>query len=164
MKMFFNDIIDKEVIDYNSTLDHYFDENSKVLKKINRTSGTISFDKAHNTIVANIKLKLNCKVVSSYTNIPFDQDIRISDTICFTNKKDQACDEIILVDDEINFDDFIYSLILTSIPINIHKNGEELPSGDNYRVITEEDLRREKENEQTGNVFDSLKDIDFGDK
>lgn len=40
----------------------------------------------------------------------------------------------------IDLDQEIYSLIITSLPLILHKDGEEYPKGENFRVISEDEI------------------------
>jgi len=152
-----------EVMPFDSTLSKYFSGSGKIIKKIKSLKGTITTDKVGSTLICKVKLKGVLNVVSSYTNIPFDTSIVIDEDMYFTNKSDQEADEIIFVKDSIDFDYYIYSIVLTSLPIDIHKKGEKLPSGDGYRVLKEEDLIKEKAKNSSNknNPFTKLDGIDF---
>jgi len=161
MKLLFSQINEHQVISYDSLLESYFDNENKVIKEIKKASGEITFDPVKHILITKCNIDFDLVLYSSYTNEPFEKTIHISDDIYFTNKKELENDENIYVKDEIDLDHIIYSLLITSIPLNIHKKGEKLPSGDGYRVISEEELIKEKMKEEPGNQFDILKGIDF---
>ena len=59
----------------------------------------------------------------------------------------------------IDLDQEIYSLIITSLPLILHKDGEEYPKGENFRVISEDEI---DDNDGSGySPFDKLKDLDL---
>lgn len=98
-------------------------------------------------------------LISTYTFQEYKDRLKINDELFFTNNPEFESEEVFLVSEEIDLDQILYSLIITSIPMNHHKKGEKLPSGDGYRVITEDDL----ENEIKSSPFDKLIDLDFDD-
>ena len=162
MKIYFSQAKDHELFEYNSLLEDYVDGTDSTLKGINSSNGEIEINKIDHSLIVKVNVLFNIDVVSSYSAEVFKTKIKINDDLYFTNSKSLDSDEFIFVNDEIDLDYYIYSLLITSIPLNVHKPGENLPKGDGYRVLSEEEFRKEKE-ESCGNAFDSLKDIDFGD-
>jgi len=160
MEISFSQIKGHEVIDFESTLDKYFDSTNKIIKKIKSLKGTISLDKVGSILVCKILLKGILTVASSYTGNLFNTNISVKDDLYFTNKQDQETEDSIYVKDSIDLDYYIYSLVLTSLPIDIYKKGEVLPSGNGYRVIKEEDLIKER-NTNDDSPFKKLEGIDF---
>ena len=64
---------------------------------------------------------------------------------------------------EVDLDPHILALILAEVPHNIVKSGASLPkSGNGYRVLSEEDLEKERQNKKNS-AFDILDTIDFDD-
>src|SRR5574344_517360 len=161
MEISFSQASGHEVINFESTLDKYFDSTSKIIKKVKSLKVTIKTDKVDSTLICKVYLKGILNVVSSYTGKLFDTSIIIDDELFFTNKQDQETEDLIFVKDTIDLDHYIYSLVLTSLPIDVHKKGEVLPSGNGYRVIKEDDLIKEKNNSNDDNPFSKLEGIDF---
>ena len=162
MKIYFSQIKEHEVLEYKSLLEDYVDGKDGTLKSINSTKGTIDLNKFDHSLIVKVDVSFDVNVISSYSGDVFKTKINIKDDLFFTDSKSLDSDEFILINDEIDLDNYIYSLLITSIPLNIHKPNEKLPKGDGYRVLTEEEFKKEKE-DMGGNVFDALKDIDFGD-
>ena len=162
MKIYFSQIKEHEVLEYKSLLEDYVDGKDGTLKSINSTKGTIDLNKFDHSLIVKVDVSFNVNVISSYSGDVFKTKINIKDDLFFTDSKSLDSDEFILINDEIDLDNYIYSLLITSIPLNIHKPNEKLPKGDGYRVLTEEEFKKEKE-DMGGNAFDALKDIDFGD-
>ena len=162
MEISFSQINGHEVIDFESTLDKYFDSTNKIIKKIKSLKGTISIEKVGSILVCKVSLKCILTVASSYTGNLFNTNVTINDDLYFTNKQDQEREDLIYVKDSIDLDYYVYSLVLTSLPIDIHKKGEVLPSGNGYRVIKEEDLIIERNaHDNDDNPFRKLEGIDF---
>jgi uncharacterized metal-binding protein YceD (DUF177 family) len=162
MKIYFSQIKEHEVLEYKSLLEDYVDGKDGTLKSINSTKGTIDLNKFDHSLIVKVDVSFDVNVISSYSGDVFKTKINIKDDLFFTDSKSLDSDEFILINDEIDLDNYIYSLLITSIPLNIHKPNEKLPKGDGYRVLTEEEFKKEKE-DVSGNAFDALKDIDFGD-
>lgn len=160
MKINFAQIKEFESIDYSSLLEEYFDEKSTIVKKVNSSSGKILLEKINNVLRIRFDIKMNVQVVSSYTNVDFPYDIHLDDELFLTDDKDLETDEMILVDDLIDLDYYVYSLLISSIPITIHKKGEKFVSGESFSVMTEEEYKKLK-SEEKSSPFDVLKDIDF---
>jgi uncharacterized metal-binding protein YceD (DUF177 family) len=93
-------------------------------------------------IEATATLVLEC----AYTLEPLERNITINETLQLT--EDVREDDALLYapGPEINLDDYLYGLILTEVPAKVVKRGAHLPKeGKGYRVITEDQLIREKE-------------------
>lgn len=160
MKIYFSQIKDHEVIEYNSLLEDYVDGTDTTLKGVNSSKGEIELNKFDHSLIVKVNVLFNVDVVSSYSSEVFKTKIKVNDELYFTNSKSLDSDDFIFVNDEIDLDNYIYSFLITSIPLNIHKPGEALPKGDGYRVLSEDEFKKEKES-SGGNAFDALKDIDF---
>ncbi len=161
MNIYFNQVKDHDEVSFESSLNKFFKEDA-LLKKINNCKGTITLNKAENTLIINFNILCNINITSSYTGVPFNKEIKIDDTLYFTNTKSLDSDDIIFVKDLIDLDYYVYSLLITSIPVDAHKDGEKLPKGKDYRVLTEDEYLKEKASSGS-NAFSALNDIDFGD-
>ena len=139
MKIYFNDVKNTLTISYNSHLQDYCKDDAPVLRKINKMNGEIHFSKVDNVLI------------SSYTNIPFNYKMELDEELFFTDSKEMDSDELIYTKDEIDLDYYVYSLVLTSIPINVHKKGETI-----YR-----DDSDDSQEEVKSSPFDVLEGIDF---
>lgn len=157
MNISFSSVNGTQKLDYSANLDRYFNLESRPIKKVNYCNGLIRLEKVDHILICKLSLKANINVISSYTDEPFNTNIFINDELYFSDLKDMDGEDIIFTEDNIDIDYYVYSLIITSIPIDIHKKGEKLPSGEGYRVIKEDDFNKEPK----GNVFDKLKGIDF---
>lgn len=151
MKIYFNDVKNTLTISYNSHLQDYCKDDAPVLRKINKMNGEIHFSKVDNVLICKLNLLVECLVVSSYTNIPFNYKMELDEELFFTDSKEMDSDELIYTKDEIDLDYYVYSLVLTSIPINVHKKGETI-----YR-----DDSDDSQEEVKSSPFDVLEGIDF---
>ena len=160
MKINFNEIIENRTLDLDLDLNKLNKEyQSDTIKSFNSLKGTINLNKVDNILIFKIKFVTNLTLISSYSLKEFSKDIKVEDTLYFTNDKNLASEETILIDDEIDLYNIIFSLALTSIPLKIHADDENDIKGEGYRVIKEEDLK--DENEVTSSPFDILKDLDL---
>lgn len=160
MKINFNEVIENRTLDLDLDLNKLNKEyQSDTIKSFNSLKGTINLNKVDNILIFKIKFVTNLTLISSYSLKEFSKDIKVEDTLYFTNDKNLVSEETILIDDEIDLYNIIFSLALTSIPLKIHADNEKEIKGEGYRVIKEEDLRAE--NEVTSSPFDILKDLDL---
>lgn len=110
-----------------------------------------------------ITLKVNALVVleCSYTLKPFETKISGTDELHFAPSKDEDEDCIEYKGTSIELDSYIFNLLSASIPVSPKAPNAKAPiSGDGYRVISENEFLKEKE--ETGNSqFDILKDLEF---
>lgn len=160
MKINFNEIFENRTLDLDLDLNKLNKEyQSDTIKSFNNIKGTINLNKVDNILIFKIKFVTNLTLISSYSLKEFNKDIKVEDILYFTNDKNLASEETILIDDEIDLYNIIFSLALTSIPLKIHSDDEKEIKGEGYRVIKEEDLK--DENEVTSSPFDILKDLDL---
>lgn len=160
MKLIFSNIKNNEELPFTSLLEDYFSDDSIIVKKVNKSEGSVIFTKAgSNILIANFNIKFNINVLSSYSNEYFDADFKLEDELYLTNLEENESEDVILVNESFDLDEIVYSLLITSIPTNFHKVGETLNSGKDYKVMTEDEFYESKKEE--GNVFDKLKNIDL---
>lgn len=110
-----------------------------------------------------ITLNLKAKVVleCSYTLKHFETTISGNDELHFAPSKDEDEDCIEYKGTSIDLDPYIFNLLSASVPVSPKAPNAKTPSsGNGYRVLTEEEFLKEKE--ETGNSqFDALKDLEF---
>lgn len=113
-------------------------------------------------------LRIYCEIkatvigVCAYTLEDVELPIKVADEICFTDDpEDDTCEyeEGTIID----LDEKILALVLSQVPPKVVKKGAKLPeSGNGYRVLTEDELAKERENKQDSR-WDALDNLDFGD-
>ena len=110
-----------------------------------------------------ITISLKAKVVleCSYTLKHFESEISGSDELHFAPSKDEDEDCIEYKGTSIDMDHYIFNLLSASVPLSPKAPNAKTPSsGNGYRVLSEDEFLREKE--ETGNSqFDALKDLEF---
>lgn len=115
--------------------------------------------------IIHMKLYVNSDVVvkCAYTSEDVDYKVSSIEEFDFSFDIDDDEDIIHLESPQIDIDELVYSMILVSIPKKVIKKGAKRPeSGQGYRVLTEEELKKEKENKKD-NRWDILDSIEFDD-
>jgi len=128
-----------------------------VLKDIN-VKATLFKDA--NLINVYLEIKGTAKVECAYTLEAVDYPINFSESIDIS--EDETNLETYYVPTNlVDLDPIILDLIKGEIPTRVVKQGAKLHvEGEGYRVISEDDLNKEKE-EVTSSPFDKLKDLDL---
>lgn len=100
----------------------------------------------------------------SYSLKPFEYKLKENDELHFATIKEDGDDDIIIYKGNfIELDEHIFDIISSSIPMSPKAPDAKLPnSGKDYRVLSDEELKKEKEN-STDPRFDKLKDLEFDD-
>ena len=163
MKLQFAKIQSNETIDYALELNEPLVINKASIVSIKAAAGTIDLAKADDVYIINYHIKANLTVLSSVSNEPFDYEETIEEEIYYTDKSEFKSNDVFFINkDYIDLDEEVFSLIITSLPIQLHKPGEDYPKGENFRVISEEDLEKEME-EESDSPFAKLLDLDLED-
>ena len=112
-------------------------------------------------IYVTISLKAKVVLECSYTLKHFESEISGSDELHFAPSKDEDEDCIEYKGTSIDMDHYIFNLLSASVPLSPKAPNAKTPSsGNGYRVLSEDEFLREKE--ETGNSqFDALKDLEF---
>ena len=112
-------------------------------------------------IYVTISLKAKVVLECSYTLKHFESTISGVDELHFAPSKDEDEDCIEYKGTSIELDQYIFNLLSASVPLSPKAPNAKSPvSGNGYRVISEDEFLKEKE--ECGNSpFDALKDLDF---
>ena len=106
------------------------------------------------------KVKAKVIAVCAYTLEDVELDIKAEDELCFTEDPEDDTSNYepgVLID----MDDYILALILAQVPAKVVKKGAKLPeNGNGYRVLTETELAKEREN-KTDSRWDALDNLDL---
>lgn len=125
------------------------------IKSFNKIDGYVEASKVSNVVTLKFNVKADLTLISSYSLKEFDKSYTIKDTLFFTDQEELETDDIFYIDNNIiNIDECIYSLLITIIPLNVHKEGEKLPEVKGVDVIKEDDVKR-------ASPFDKLDDLDL---
>ena len=159
MKIYFKEINGTKVFDIAIDLKKLNEEyESSTIKKINSISGTIKANKVDDILILDFQIDSNLTLISSYSLKEFDKDFSVDDTLYFTDEEECASEDTLLVKNEIDIDNIIYSLLVTSLPIKLYADDEKVIKGNGYRVLKEGE--EDEENEESS-PFDVLKDIEL---
>ena len=161
MKIDFAKVKGKETIAYSGDLNYFNNFNkSKTIKEFKSVEGKVTLEKADAVLIIKYDINAILDVFSTLTNEPFEYPISIDETLYYTSEKEMESEDVFYIKEgRIELEEDIYSLIVTSLPLILHKEGEEFPHGKNYRVLKEDEL-----NEDDGSLyspFDKLKDLDL---
>lgn len=161
MRIDFSKVKSFEKIDYIGDLNFY--NNTKRLKTIKdykSVEGVVEIQKADSVIIVKYDIHAVLKVLSTLSGEEFEYPLDVNETLYYTDKKEMDSEDVFYVKEGyVDLDQEIYSLIITSIPLILHKEGEEYPKGKNYRVISEDEI---DENDGSNySPFDKLKDLDL---
>lgn len=113
-------------------------------------------------VEVNAQVVAEVKVISSYSLKPFTYIMHTHDNLHFGAVIEEGDEDIILYKgNEIHLDEYLFSLIKSSIPLCPKAKGEKLPeSGEGYRVLTEDEFNKE-DKERLDPRFDKLNDLDL---
>lgn len=110
-----------------------------------------------------VSIKANVVLQCSYTLKPFDSVIVGSEEYHYASYKEEGDETILYQGNFINLDEHIFNLLSASVPSRpIAPKAKRPESGKGYRVLSEDDYLKEKE-EKYDSRFDALKDLEFDD-
>ena len=161
MRLDFSKVKSFEKIDYIGDLNFYNNTKSlKTIKDYKSVEGVVEIQKADSVIIVKYDIHAVLSVLSTLSGEEFEYPLDVNETLYYTDKKEMDSEDVFYVKEGyVDLDQEIYSLIITSIPLILHKEGEEYPKGKNYRVISEDEI---DENDGSNySPFDKLKDLDL---
>ena len=145
-----------EEIDFSSLK---LDENH--VKKINKCSVKVIATEFGDVLQCSINGEADVVASCSYTLDDVPLHVNIKDTLYFSSEVMGSQECYFEPGIEVDLDPHILALILAEVPHNITKSGASLPkSGNGYRVLSEEDYKKEKQNKKNS-AFDILDTIEF---
>lgn len=161
MRIDFSKVKSFEKINYIGDLNFYNNTKSlKTIKDYKSVEGVVEIQKADSVIIVKYDIHAVLNVLSTLSGEEFEYPLDINEALYYTDKKEMDSEDVFYVKEGyVDLDQEIYSLIITSIPLILHKEGEEYPKGKNYRVISEDEI---DENDGSNySPFDKLKDLDL---
>lgn len=130
-----------------------------IINKFNKVEGLIKIEKVNRVYIFKISILANLNITSSLSLKKFDKEFDIKETLYFTNDEEYESEDTEYVDGLLDIDNLIFSLLITNIPITIHAPDEDKEIvGEGYRVIKEEDIKKEQTH---SSPFDILDDLDL---
>ena len=135
-----------------------FDPN--YIRGINNCHVELTATQYEDILRIDIHIKANVIAICAYTLEDVDLPINVKDEIDFTDdENDDTC--YYAPETIIDLDDYILSLILSAVPPKVVKKGAKLPDGgEGYRVLSEEELAKERANKKDSR-WDALDDLDL---
>ena len=152
----------QHLFEENINYDKSLYENNPLIDKIGEINAEVSTNLVSDLIMVSIALKGEMVLRSTRSLKPVNYEIDLDDEIVYTYNKDLVDNEqvFLLDDDELDLDKTIYSMIISSIPLQVIANDDkESYSGDDWEVITEDEYNKRK-NDSSSSPFACLKDID----
>lgn len=125
----------------------------------------VSVENITDVTIVKISLKGQLVLRSTRSLKPVDFYLNGTDEIIYTLNKELVDDDTVYLfsDDELDLRPFYYSLLITSIPIQIIGKDDDFVSGEDWEVISEEEYYRRKQNDVSDSPFASLLDLDLDD-
>ncbi len=157
MKFTKSSINPKEIKELEEVLS--FKEVRKPLLELNNIKVKASIFSDNDLINVTLDIKGICKVEDAYTLKPIDYKLEFTDSIDISEDINNI-DTYYIPGNFVDLNPIILDLIIGELPIRISKEKSIKIEGDGYRVISEEDLHKEKE-EGYNPSFDKLKDLDL---
>lgn len=114
-------------------------------------------------LLVDMVIKADVIACCSYTLEDLPYKVNVKEKFYFSSLDEDKDSEDVYYEEgnEIDFDPYALSYIIASVPHNIHKKGAKLPeAGNGYRVITEEQLLKER-SEKKSSPFDCLEDLEL---
>ena len=106
-------------------------------------------------IVLSFSLKGEVMTTCAYTLEEIPYQYQIKETVELAGNED---DEFEIINETIDIDQILITLIVSNIPMKVIKKGAKLPSnGEGYRVLSEEEALKEKK----ASPFDALDDLEL---
>ncbi len=132
------------------------------LRRIKDARGDITLYKdALDELYAHVDVELTMVCPCAVTLEDVDVFLHIDEAVRLSFKDE---DDAYLVNEDLDLDDLLIALTLPEVPIKVVKNAKiEYPSGDGWRVMTEEELERTK-SEAADPRLAILKEYRFDDK
>ena len=138
-----------------------FDDNH--VRRINRCSVTVVATEFGDVLECKVSGEADVIASCSYTLEDVPLTVNFNETFYFSDSDDDSLDCYFEPGVEIDLDPHILALVLAEVPHNITKKGATLPkSGNGYRVISEDDFEKERQNKKNS-AFDVLDNIEFDD-
>ena len=131
------------------------------IRKIGSCHVKVHGQEYEDLIVLEIKIEAEVVGVCSYSLEDVPLKLKFKDTLHFSNEIEDD-EETIFEDKPIfDLDPYILELIITEVPMKIVKKGAKLPdSGNGYRVLSEEEYLKEKE-EKKDSRWSKLDDVEL---
>lgn len=99
-------------------------------------------------VVAAYAIKATLQVADSRDNVPFSKEFSVKEDVDILEEEDTAGEGFLVSGNEIDLEELALRVLASSLPIRLVRSAKApLPkSGKGYRVLSEDDYAKEKEN------------------
>lgn len=153
-----------KAVEYDEDVDlSYFRGDKYHVRSITSCHMKLSVTNYDDLVTLYFNISGEVKTTCAYTLEEIPYQYKISDVIEINGSDD---DEFDIVNEEIDIDEMLVTLIVSNVPFKVVKPGATLPSdGDGYRFLTPEQAQKEQEEAEHNkpSAFDVLDDWDFGE-
>lgn len=136
---------------------------SSVIRRIKDCHVEIKVTDYDSVFRVEINVKSNVVVGCAYTLEDVDYIVKARDELDFTDEElDEDDDTLIQMESTIiDLKPYIYSILVSAIPVKVIKKGAKPPkNGNGYRVLSEDEFLNEKD-KKTDSRWDILDDIEL---
>lgn len=160
MKFFKSQINNKETKSLSETIS--FQNVNKPILALNNFNVTALIFLDQNLVNVSFEIKGVAQVECAYTLESVDYPLDFKESIDISEDESNQ-DTYFVKGNLVDLNPIILDLIIGHIPTKVIKKGAKLnTSGDGYRVLSEDDLKKEREKkEEYNSAFDKLKDLDL---
>lgn len=125
------------------------------VRKINSCHMELDVINYDELVVLSFNIKGEVTTTCAYTLEEIPYNYQVKESIELAGNED---DEFDIINEEIDIDEILITLIVSNVPMKVVKKGAKLPlSGDGYRVLSEEEAKKEKK----ASPFDVLDDLEL---
>ena len=144
-----------KTIKYSEDIDlSYFQGDQYHVRSITSCHMDLDVTNYDELITLSFNIKGEVKTTCAYTLEEIPYQYHVKDTI----ELDGEDDDFDIVNNEIDIDEMLITLIVSNVPFKVVKEGASLPSsGDGFRFLSEEEANKEKKS----SPFDVLDDLEF---
>lgn len=145
-----------KTIKYDEDIDlSYFEGDQYHVRSITSCHMVLDVTNYDELITFSFIIKGEVKTTCAYTLEEIPYKYQIKEHIELNGSED---DEFDIINNEIDIDEMLITLIVSNVPFKVVKEGATLPSnGDGYRFLSEEEASKEKKS----SPFDVLDDLEF---
>ena len=143
-------------VNYNEDIDlSYFKGDKYHVRSITSCHMDLTITNYDDLLTLIFDIKGEVKTTCAYTLEEIPYNYKVKETIELNGDSE---DEFDVIDNQIDIDEMLITLIISNVPFKVVKPGASLPSGgEGYRVISEEDAAKEKK----ASPFDALDDLEL---
>lgn len=158
MKVYFSDSFNNKQVNLDIDINKFNKEyNSISIDKFEGFEGKLTLNKVDDILIINFDFAADLILISSYSLTKFPKKLDINETLYFSLTEEDG--DIIKTENEIDIDNYLFSLVVTTLPLKLHAPNEKEIKNNGYRVISEDDLNKEEDevSESPFDVLDNLK-------